>query len=138
LNLASRAAPLLLARRGCHRGSWVRVCHRRSGLGVCPRLPACLGSVAASHPPRAPGSPSLARTMASSSLALWIEESPPLRYRSGNHRCYSGSKNRLHRASGSGSFRHRNRRTEVHRRTRSRATAAVARARLGVVAPKSG
>jgi hypothetical protein len=138
LNFASRAAPLLLARRGCHHRSWVRVCRRRSGLGVCRRLPALLGSVAASHPPRSPGSPPLARTMASPSLALWIEEPPPSRYRSGNRRRFAGSKNRLHRVSGSGSCHHHNRRTDVHYCTCSRATATVAGAWVGVVAPKSG
>jgi hypothetical protein len=51
--LASRAAPLLLARQGRHHRSWVRVCRRRLGLGVHQRRsPTSRALSPLAHPPQ--------------------------------------------------------------------------------------
>jgi hypothetical protein len=116
LNLVPQAAPSLLARRGTPlaRPPW-----------ECRRL-------------GAPRMPPLARTATPSSLALWIGEPPPPRYRFGNRRHYSGSRNCRHRASELGSRGNSTHRPRVRRRTRSRATATVARSWVGAIANESG
>jgi hypothetical protein len=89
-------------------------------------LLARLGSATASRSPRGPRVVAACPHRGPPLLALWIGKPPPPCHRSENHRRYSGSRNRRHRASKTGSHRHRNHRPKDRRRRHSWATATIA------------